>query len=44
MGAEDYLRSSGEVVEVVDDQRCVDLMKGFIGALPDLWNEDIGLD
>jgi cytosine deaminase len=32
------------VVEVVDDQRCVDLMKGFIRAHPDLWNEDIGLD
>ena len=44
MGAEDYLRSSGVVVEVVDDQRCVALLKGFIGALPDLWNEDIGLD
>lgn len=44
MGAEDYLRSRGVLVEAVDDQRCVDLMEGFINAHPDLWNEDIGAD
>ena len=44
MGAEDYLRSRGVLVEAVDDQRCVDLMERFINAHPDLWNEDIGAD
>jgi len=42
MGAEDLLRSRGVEVVVVDDQRCVDLMTGFIEARPELWNEDIG--
>lgn len=42
MGAEDLLRSRGVEVEVVDDQRCVDLMKRFIETSPDVWNEDIG--
>ena len=44
MGSEDHLRSRGVVVEVADDRRCIYLMKGFIGAQPDLWNEDIGVD
>lgn len=44
MGAEDHLRASGVEVEVVDDQRCVDLMTEFIAAQPELWNEDIGED
>ncbi len=44
MGAEDYLRSRGVEVEVVDDRRCVDLLEGFITAHPKLWNEDIGID
>ncbi|MFV2074196.1 MAG: nucleoside deaminase, partial [Thermoanaerobaculales bacterium] len=42
MGAEDYLRSRGVEVEVVDDQRCFDLLERFIIAHPNLWNEDIG--
>lgn len=42
MGAEDHLRSKGIDVEVVDDQRCVDLMTEFIATRPDLWIEDIG--
>ncbi len=42
LGAEDLLRSNGVEVVVVDDQRCVDMMTGFIEARPDLWNEDIG--
>jgi cytosine deaminase len=44
MGAEDYLRSRGVIVEVVDDRRCVDLMEKFIKARPNLWNEDIGVE
>ncbi len=42
LGAEDLLRANGVEVVVLDDQRCVDMMTGFIQARPDLWNEDIG--
>jgi cytosine deaminase len=42
LGAEDLLRANGVEVVVVNDQRCIDLMTGFIEARPDLWNEDIG--
>jgi cytosine deaminase len=41
-GPEDYLRSRGVRLDVVDDERCVELMRDFIAAHPDLWNEDIG--
>jgi cytosine deaminase len=43
MGAEDLLLANGMEVDVVDDQRCVDLMTAFIEARPELWNEDIGV-
>jgi cytosine deaminase len=36
------LRGRGVVVEVLQDPRCVDLMRRFIAANPSLWNEDIG--
>ncbi|NQY57824.1 MAG: nucleoside deaminase [Ilumatobacteraceae bacterium] len=42
MGSEALLASRGVEVEVVDDVRCVELMREFIAAEPDLWNEDIG--
>ena len=41
-GPEDYVRSRGVVVEVLDDPECVRLMQEFIEANPALWNEDIG--
>jgi cytosine deaminase len=41
-GPEDYLRQRGVVLEIVDDAECVRLMRQFINARPDLWNEDIG--
>jgi cytosine deaminase len=41
-GAEDHLRTNGVEVEVVDDQRCVTMMREFMTAHPVLWNEDIG--
>ena len=41
-GPEEYVRSRGVVLEVVDDARCVDLMRSFIAERPELWNEDIG--
>jgi cytosine deaminase len=41
-GPEDYLRQRGVVLEVVDDEECVRLMRDFIATHPALWNEDIG--
>jgi len=41
-GPEDYLRSRGVTVEILDDAECVRLMRDFIAAKPELWNEDIG--
>ncbi|MBS0261591.1 MAG: nucleoside deaminase [Planctomycetes bacterium] len=41
-GPEDYVRSRGVVLEVVDHPACVHLMDDFIRARPELWNEDIG--
>lgn len=42
LGPEDYLRSRGVDVAVVDDAECVRLMREFIAARPGLWHEDIG--
>jgi len=42
MGEEDLLRSRGVRVDVLDDTRCVELMRTFIAEQPQLWNEDIG--
>lgn len=42
-GPEDHLRDRGVEVEVVDDDRCVDLMTRFIREQPRLWDEDIGI-
>ncbi|OWY73497.1 tRNA-specific adenosine deaminase [cyanobacterium TDX16] len=41
-GPEDYVRSRGVTLEIVHNEECVKLMKDFIAARPDLWNEDIG--
>lgn len=41
-GPEDYVRSRGVEVEILDNQDCVDLMTRFIADRPELWNEDIG--
>jgi creatinine deaminase len=42
LGPEEYLRSRGIDVEVIDDASCVAMMEEFIATKPDLWNEDIG--
>lgn len=42
LGAEDLLRSRGVAVVNLDDEACVELMRDFIAANPDVWNEDIG--
>src|SRR4051812_5735277 len=41
-GPEDYVRSRGVKVEIVDNSECYQLMQEFIAAHPELWNEDIG--
>lgn len=42
MGEEDWLRSRGVHVEVLQDPDCIALMRNFIASKPSLWNEDIG--
>ena len=42
-GPEEYVRSQGVQVEVRQDPACIQLMKDFIAAKPELWNEDIGV-
>lgn len=42
MGEEALLRSRGVLVEVLQDDTCVQMMKSFITQNPQLWNEDIG--
>jgi len=41
-GEEDLLRARGVRVDVLQDDRCAAMMKAFIAAPPELWNEDIG--
>jgi len=43
LGGEDLLRARGVDVVVLDDAECADLMRRFIAAHPDVWNEDIGV-
>jgi len=43
MGEELLLRSRGVKVDVVDNPRCIELMRQFIAEHPTLWNEDIGV-
>ncbi len=43
MGEEEWLRSRGVMLEVLQNAECIDLMTRFIGERPDLWNEDIGV-
>ena len=43
MGDEELLRSRGVNVEVVQDETCIAMMREFIAARPELWNEDIGV-
>lgn len=42
-GEEELLRSRGVLVEVLQDARCIELMRQFIEEQPTLWNEDIGV-
>jgi len=41
-GNEDFLRSRGVEVVVLNDLRCIGLMKRFQDEYPEIWAEDIG--
>ena len=41
-GPEDYLRSRGVELVILNNPECIKLMEDFINAKPELWNEDIG--
>ena len=41
-GPEDYVRSRGVELIIVDSDECHRIMQDFIEARPELWNEDIG--
>jgi cytosine deaminase len=43
IGAEDWLRSQGVELELLQDAECIELMRGFILRSPELWHEDIAL-
>jgi cytosine deaminase len=43
MGEEELLRGRGVKVEVLQDPRCIEMMRTFIREKPELWNEDIGV-
>ena len=42
LGAEDLFCQHGVNLTVVNDSECIQMMRDFIQARPDLWNEDIG--
>jgi creatinine deaminase len=42
MGEEELLKSRGVEIEVVQSEKCIQLMRSFIEANPTVWNEDIG--
>jgi creatinine deaminase len=43
MGEEDLLRERGVRLEILQSAECTMLMREFIAARPELWNEDIGV-
>ena len=42
-GPEDYVRSRGVELVILNLEECISLMEEFIAARPELWNEDIGV-
>ena len=42
-GPEDYVRSREVNLEILNLEECISLMRDFISAKPQLWNEDIGV-
>lgn len=44
LGEESLLAQRGVVLEVLQDEQCIEMMKQFIQQNPHLWYEDIGKD
>jgi cytosine deaminase len=42
-GPEDYVRSRGVSLVILNLEECIELMVAFISVHPELWNEDIGV-
>ena len=42
-GPEDYVRSRGVELVILNLEECISLMEAFIADHPELWNEDIGV-
>jgi cytosine/creatinine deaminase len=42
-GGEEFMRSNGVQLEVLQNAECIQLMRDFIRERPELWNEDIGV-
>jgi cytosine/creatinine deaminase len=42
-GPEEYVRSRGVQLDILNNLECIELMEQFIASLPELWNEDIGV-
>ena len=41
-GPEEYVRSRGVELVILNLEECISLMEAFIASHPELWNEDIG--
>ncbi len=41
-GPENYLRSRGVDLQIMNNEKCIRMMKDFSDNNPSLWNEDIG--
>jgi cytosine/creatinine deaminase len=41
-GPEEYVRSRGVELVILNAPECIKLMEEFVAAKPELWNEDIG--
>ena len=42
-GPEEYVRSRGVDLVILNDAECIQMMRNFIADRPQLWNEDIGV-
>lgn len=42
MGEEQWLSARGVQIQVIQDQRCIQLMREFVQSYPSIWAEDIG--
>ncbi len=43
LGREDWMKSEGVEIVLMNDPRCVELMREFIAKNPGLWDEEIGV-